>query len=164
MNARDIMTRPPHTCGLETPLDEASRLMENESCGTLPVLDDRGRLAGILTDRDIAIAIGRSDRAPAQITARDVMTRNVHTCSPGDDLLEALDEMASAGVRRLPVVDAAGKLRGLLSIDDIILWAVEHDDLKPKDVLRSLRAICAAHNHMFETEAIEFSPVSSNAD
>jgi CBS-domain-containing membrane protein len=134
--------------------------MENDACGTLAVINGRGRLAGILTDRDLAIAIGRSERPPSLIAVRDAMTPNVHTCSPNDDLSVVLEQMADWRIRRLPVVGAAGKLQGLLSIDDIILWGAEHGDVTPKAVLRAMRAICAAHNPMFETEAIEASPVN----
>jgi CBS domain-containing protein len=160
MNARDIMTRPPRTCGLETPLERASHLMANEGCGALAVVDARGRLAGILTDRDIVIAIGTSERPPSRITTDAAMTRNVHTCSPDDDVSDALEQMTTARVRRLPVVGAGGELEGLLSIDDVVLWGLGHDGVRPKALLRAMRAICAAHHPMFEPEDIEPSLVN----
>ena len=121
MNARDVMTRPAYTCRLDTTLDEASRFMEENACGTLIVLDGAGRLAGILTDRDLALTIGRTESRPSDVSVVGAMTRNVHTCLPNDDLSLALERMSNAKVRRLPVVDADGKVQGMLSIDDIVL-------------------------------------------
>jgi CBS domain-containing protein len=162
MNARDIMTRPLRTCGLDTPLDVASHLMANDGCGALAVVNARGRLAGVLTDRDIVIAIGTSKRPASRITTDDAMTRNVYTCSPDDDISDVVQQMAEGRVRRLPVVGADGELEGLVSIDDVVLWGIEHDGVAPKAVLRAMRAICAAHHPMFETEDIE--PSSVNVD
>ena len=143
MNARDVMTRPAYTCRLDTTLDEASRFMEENACGTLIVLDGAGRLAGILTDRDLAMTIGRTESRPPDLPVVGAMTRNVHTCSPTDDLSVALERMSDAKVRRLPVVDAGGKVQGMLSIDDIVLWGLGHYGVKKKVLVNALRSICA---------------------
>ena len=96
MNARDVMTRPAYTCRLDTTLDEASRFMEENACGTLIVLDGAGQLAGILTDRDLALTIGRTESRPSDVSVVGAMTRNVHTCLPNDDLSVALGRMSDA--------------------------------------------------------------------
>ena len=160
MNARDVMTRPAYTCRLDTTLDEASRFMEENACGTLIVLDGAGRLAGILTDRDLALTIGRTESRPSDVSVVGAMTRNVHTCSPNDDLSVALERMSDAKVRRLPVVDAGGNVQGMLSIDDIVLWGLGHYGVKKKLLVNALRSICASQNPMFETEAVEVCPVT----
>ncbi len=160
MNARDVMTRPAYTCRLDTTLDEASRFMEENACGTLIVLDGAGRLAGILTDRDLALTIGRTESRPSDVSVVGAMTRNVHTCLPNDDLSVALERMSDAKVRRLPVVDAGGKVQGMLSIDDIVLWGLGHYGVKKKFLVNALRSICASQNPMFETEAVEVCPVT----
>ena len=116
MKARTVMTRPAYTCRLDTTLDQASRSMEQNACGTLAVLDGAGRLAGILTDRDLAMAIGTSEDHPSHVAVAVVMTPNVHTCVPNEDLAVALERMSDAKVRRLPVVDAGGNVEGMLSI------------------------------------------------
>jgi CBS domain-containing protein len=117
--------------------------MEETGCGTLVVLDDRDKVAGILTDRDLAIAIGKSDRNPSLITAQEAMTENVYTCSPDDRVSAALERMADEKVRRLPVVTPDGTLKGMLSIDDITLWGVQHGVTR-KELVRALRAMSPA--------------------
>jgi CBS domain-containing protein len=154
MKVRDIMTQPPYTCGLETSLGIASWRMKETGCGTLAVLDHRGRVAGILTDKDLAIAIGRTKRDPLHISAHEAMTDHVYTCSPDDDLPGALERMTDARVRRLPVVTSDGDLQGILSIDDIILWGVQHGGVTRKDLVRALRVICAAHAPLFDRDTL----------
>jgi CBS domain-containing protein len=151
MKVRDIMTQPPSTCRLETSLGVASRRMSEKGCGTLAVVDHRGRLAGILTDRDLAIAIGKTNRNPSHVSAHEAMTRHVHTCSPDENLPAALERMTEARVRRLPVVASDGDLKGILSIDDIILWGAQHGGVARKELVRALRAICARYEPLLET-------------
>jgi signal-transduction protein with cAMP-binding, CBS, and nucleotidyltransferase domain len=141
-------------CTADTPLDEASRRMEDSGCGTLAVVDSRARISGILTDRDIALAIGTTSDHPTQIPVTKVMTQPVYTCTADETIAAAVERMADARVRRLPVVDDEGQVQGLVSIDDIVLWAVPSGGVKPKAVLKALRRICAAHHPMFDTEAI----------
>jgi CBS domain-containing protein len=155
MKVRDIMTQPPCTCRLDTSLGIASRRMKDMGCGTLAVLDQRGRVAGILTDRDLAIAIGQTNRDSSHISAQEAMTGHVYTCSPDDDLPGALQRMTEAKVRRLPVVTSDGDLQGILSIDDIILWGVQHGGVTRKDLVQALRAICAAHAPVFDRDALK---------
>ena len=75
MKVHDIMSVPPQTCPATTPLTGASRMMAELGCGTLVVLDEYGALAGIVTDRDLALAIGRFDAQA--VTVDRVMTRIV---------------------------------------------------------------------------------------
>ena len=155
MKVRDIMTQPPSTCKPETSLGLASRRMAETASGTLVVLDHRDRVVGMLTDRDVAIAIGKTNRNPSHIPARAAMTGNVHTCSPDESLPAVLERMADAKVRRLPVVTSEGDLHGILSIDDLILWGVQHDGVTREGLVWGLRAICRAHEPPLQTEAFE---------
>jgi CBS domain-containing protein len=155
MKARTLMSRPAYTCRLGTTLDEASRSMAGTDYGALVVLDDADRLAGIVTDRDLAMAIGNAEGDPSQLRVSEVMTPNVRTCLPDDNLAVALERMSEEKVRRLPVVDAEGSIEGMLSIDDIILWGLGRRGIKRKVLIKALRSICAAHNRMFETEDVE---------
>lgn len=120
MQVHEIMTTPPVTCTPETSLGVAAGRMADHTCGILPVVDTRGRLAGIITDRDICLAVSRTNRNALSISVREVMTRKVSSVQPGDDVRRALALMRTARVRRVPVLDAAGHLEGVLSIDDII--------------------------------------------
>ena len=162
MNTSDVMTRPAQTCLPQTTLVDASRTMERSGCGALAVLDAAGHLSGIVTDRDLAIALGRTDHPSSRRRVAEAMTRNVRTCSPDEELDVALERMSEAKVRRLPVVDADGTLQGMLSIDDIVLWGLNRGGVTKKRLAKALRSIYAAHNPLFETEEIESSP--SNRD
>jgi CBS domain-containing protein len=154
MKVRDVMTRPACVCTADTLLDEASRRMERSGCGTLVVVDSQRRITGILTDRDIAVAIGKTSVHQSQIPVRDAVTQPVYTCTSDETLATVVERMADARVRRLPVVDEEGRVQGVVLIDDIVLWAVP-DGMKRKALLKGLRAICAAHHPMFDTETID---------
>jgi CBS domain-containing protein len=152
------MTREPATCGLDTPLDQASRLMNEEHCGTLVVLNRRGHPVGILTDRDLALEVGKTSRPPSEIPAREAMTSPVQTCTPDDSLSAALERMAGATVRRLPVLSTTGALKGIVSIDDIVVWGLQHDGVTRKELLRALRAVCRAEEGLIRTNDLDESP------
>jgi CBS domain-containing protein len=147
-----VMTPAPSTCRLDTPLDDASRLMNEAHCGTLIVLDDRGHPDGILTDRDLALEIGRTTRHASQVHACEAMTCPMYTCEPDDSVTTVLKRMADARIRRLPVLDRDGALVGIVSIDDIVLWGVPHGGVVRGLVWRALRSLCAAHERLLRTD------------
>ena len=155
MKVHDVMTPKPSTCRLNTPLDEASRLMDEAHSGTLVVLDRRSHPVGIVTDRDLAMSIGKITRLPSEVLARDVMKSPLHVCTPDESLLTALERMANAQVRRLPVLGTRGALKGILSIDDIVLWGLQHDGVTRKELLRALRAVCAANESLLRTDNLD---------
>ncbi|HAK07634.1 MAG TPA: CBS domain-containing protein [Spartobacteria bacterium] len=146
MKAKEVMTKEVKTCAPETDLAAAAKSMWMRDCGVLPVIDDRGQVVGMITDRDICIATGCRRRDPATILVSEVMTRQVHSCSPEADICEALQIMQQKQVRRLPVIDSAGKLCGVLSMDDVAL-KVQPDAKAPEpgaqDIHATLKSICA---------------------
>jgi CBS domain-containing protein len=120
MRVQDVMTSPAHSCTPDASLATAALAMQEYGCGALPVLDNAGRPVGILTDRDICLAVAHKNRFPAAIPVREVMTLNPFTCGPGTDLAYALNVMADGHIRRLPVVDGNGRLVGILSLSDVL--------------------------------------------
>ncbi len=142
MQVHDVMTEPPQTCPHTMHLADASRRMRETGCGSLIVLGPRGRIVGITTDRDFALALGR-DRDAGRLTVDRVMSRPVHTCRPEDDVRVALERMANARVRRLPVVAEDGDVKGLVSIDDIVLWGLQSSGVGMHALIAALRALCA---------------------
>jgi CBS domain-containing protein len=125
MKVRDIMTRDVVSCQKETDVASAARLMLEGRFGTLPVVDAHGRLAGIITDRDIAMAAATRQRNASHIAVHEAMSQRVRSCFADDDLPAALKQMEEGRVRRLPVLDATDHLAGILSIDDIVRRALD---------------------------------------
>ena len=144
MKVKDIMTAAPETCRPNDNLAEAVELLWSANCGVLPVTDHSGRVSGILTDRDICIALGTRNLRAADIPVESVMATSVQTCQPTEDVLAALGRMSDCRVRRLPVVDAANHLVGILSINDAVLsvGAGQHA-VRPAAVLDAFKSICA---------------------
>lgn len=119
MKVRELMTRYVWTVQPEDGLDRAARMMQGRGCGCLPVVDGHGRVEGMLTDRDICMTLVREAARPAARQVKHAMRRPAFTCGADDGLEHAEALMAQHRVRRLPIVDDAGRLVGLLSIDDI---------------------------------------------
>jgi CBS domain-containing protein len=120
MQVLDVMTRDPLTCAPETTAAEAAHLMWEGDCGVLPVV--RGRaLAGVVTDRDLFIALGTRNEKASELTVGTVANESPFTCSPRDDVQQAMGKMKAHRVRRLPVVDQNGALVGIVSMNDLLL-------------------------------------------
>jgi CBS domain-containing protein len=144
MKVQDVMTRDVHTCRPDTNLAMAAMQMWDGDFGVLPV-ENGGRIVGMITDRDICMAAATKHRDPTTIQVEEVITGQVHSCSPDTDIREALKVMQRNKVRRLPVINADDrKLAGILSLNDVALKA-QHDgkaELNTRDVESTLRAIC----------------------
>jgi CBS domain-containing protein len=135
------MTRDIQTCTPRATLTQVAKLMWEGCCGIVPVVDARGRVAGVVTDRDISMALVSSARKPINIAAHEIMTHTVHACAPEDDVHAALQAMKQFKVRRLPVISKEGQLRGILSIDDVIVRALAPDAPTSGEIVESLREI-----------------------
>ena len=112
MKVQDIMTRDVQTCTTNTTLPQVVKLMREATCGIIPVIDAHGRIAGVVTDRDISMALIETARKPINIAVHEVMRAPVHGCAPDDDLRVALTTMASAplGADTVePVAAASGR-------------------------------------------------------
>ncbi|MDX6694132.1 MAG: hypothetical protein QOF02_1735 [Blastocatellia bacterium] len=121
MKVREIMTGAVGSCGMETNLAAAARIMWERDCGSVPVLDNEGHVIGMITDRDICMALTTRNRLASDVTVGDVISGAVKTCAPEDAVVDALKAMRGEQLRRLPVVDSEGELVGIISINDVIL-------------------------------------------
>jgi CBS domain-containing protein len=148
MKVREIMRHEARFCHPWTSLAEAGREMADVGCGVLPVVDLDRKVVGMLTDRDICLALTARDRKPSEVTAREAIHGvQVFTCTEDDDVVDALAVMGACQVRRLAVLDEGGRLDGILSIDDVAVASRAlgpHDYTGPfySDVARTLKAIC----------------------
>jgi len=148
------MTQPAVTCAPETTVAIAGHLMADTGCGVLPVVDPRRRLLGIVTDRDLLMALVSTDRHAGQLSVQDAMKSAVTTCSEDDDLRTALDAMRRTAVRRLPVVDRDGHAIGVLSIDDVVRWGVAPEGVRAAHVIDVLEQICESRTARQNLDAI----------
>jgi CBS domain-containing protein len=145
MKVSKIMTADPKTCESSTTVADAARLMWDGDCGILPVVDD-GRLAGVVTDRDLFIALATRNARASALTVGEVCSRDVCTCAPEDTVASALDAMKAHQVRRLPVVGFGGRLLGILSMNDVVLATGGKGQVHTEEVVSAYQAICA-HRH-----------------
>ena len=145
MNVKDIMTGEPRTCSPETNLAAAAALMLDGDCGILPVVAD-GKLTGVVTDRDMYIALATRNKRASEVTVGEVVQKPVYTCGPDDDVQAALETMKQHSVRRLPVEGFGGTIMGIVSMNDIVLAAGPRKPVRDAEVLSTLQAICAHHH------------------
>lgn len=144
MRVQDIMTSEIATSRPDTNLAEVAHRMWEFDCGFIPVVDADGKVAGVITDRDICIASATRRLLPEQLTAAQAMGRTpVQTAQPGDTLQTALATMKQFQVRRLPVVAADGTLKGVISMNDIVLASQRKGGPAPAEIASALAAICA---------------------
>ena len=120
MQIAEVMTPGPVCCTPDTSVAEAARLMWEADCGVLPVVSGR-TLAGIVTDRDLFIALATRDAKASELTVGAVSREAPVTCTPRDDVQQAMGKMKTHRVRRLPVVDKDGTLVGIVSMNDLLL-------------------------------------------
>jgi CBS domain-containing protein len=145
MKVKDMMTTDLKTCTPDTTVAEAAQLMWDGDCGILPVVDE-GALVGVVTDRDMYIALATQNARASQLRVGAVATANVTTCAPEDDLRTALDAMKQARVRRLPVVGFGNAVMGILSMNDVLRAAAAGKGAANDVIVETLQAICAHHH------------------
>lgn len=147
MKVQEIMTSAVETCKPTTDLAAVAMTMWRQDCGVVPVVDDTGRVVGVVTDRDICMALATRHRRAEELTAREVMSDKLFSVRPDDDVRSVLEAMRAERVRRLPVADGEWRLQGIVSINDVVLRARPsgaHVTPEPSanDVLATLQGIC----------------------
>lgn len=154
VRCRDIMTRDVTVALRDTPVDQVARMMRDEDTGVIPVVErttealtdldksrpemnrvepnvvgSTGKLVGLITDRDIAVRAVAEGKDPRAVRAEEIMTANVHTAHPNDRVIDAIRKMGDKQVRRIPVVDRDGNLRGIISMADVALETEQDREL-----------------------------------
>ncbi len=148
MKVEEICTRAARSCTRETSLADAADILWDADCGILPVVDEAGRVVGVVTDRDICMALALTGQPAADMPVGPLLGPVLHTCRLTDELRDALCTMRTRKVRRLPVVDGAGVLQGVLSLSDVALAAKPErlagpSDVSDEDLALALKTISA---------------------
>lgn len=131
MSVGELCNRTVIVTSRTTRLDEAARLMREHHVGSIVVVDETpagSQPVGIVTDRDIVIEIVAAGVSPATVTVEEIMAPDLVVAKEGEDLLDTLTRMRAKGIRRVPVVNGAGALLGILSLDDMLGVLAEHVD------------------------------------
>jgi CBS domain-containing protein len=148
MKISKVMTQKPATCGPADALAAAASIMWHRDCGAIPIVEEENRLVGMITDRDICIAVTSRNARARGIRIADVMTPSPVTCCADENLRDALRLMAEHQIHRLPVTDADGGLVGIVSLTDLVPHVgkgKKAERISRKDLLHALRAITAPH-------------------
>lgn len=123
MNISELCNPFVVTAQRATPLADAARLMREHHVGSLVVVDETGKgrvPVGVVTDRDIVVAVVAREVDPRTLTTGEVMTTDLATVRPEDPVEVALRLMRRRGIRRVPVVSDAGMLMGIVTLDDVL--------------------------------------------
>lgn len=117
--AREVMTADPVCCSPQTTLDQVAKLMRQNDCGEIPVVDTDERLIGVITDRDIVCRAVADGRNPTTEPAERFMSTSVVTVDMEAPLSEAMSAMEIHQIRRVPVVDRKGRCVGIIAQADV---------------------------------------------
>jgi CBS domain-containing protein len=141
MRVSEVMTHDPACCVRTTSVRNAVRMMRALDIGFLPVIDElwTRKLMGVVTDRDLCLAVLAEEHDPTLTTVEDCMATDLVTCTADMDIREILETMTRYQIRRLPVVDRDSHVQGIVGISDLI----RHNAADPRDIWTALSRITA---------------------
>jgi CBS domain-containing protein len=151
LRCRDIMTRDLAVATRDTTLPEIALMMKQEDTGVIPVVEydvqggngkteaadrkyegrnyTRGKLIGLITDRDIVVRAVADNKDCASVRAEDIMSVDIHTAKPNDRVVDGIRKMGDKQVRRIPVVNENGYLVGMISMADVAIETRQDHEL-----------------------------------
>lgn len=148
MHVQDLMAHPAITCHVNDSLDAAAQKMWDHDCGVLPVVNDEGEVTGMVTDRDICMAALTQGRPLHELLVNLAMAKHVVAVGPNSSIGDAERLMSQHQIRRLPVLDAANRPLGVISLNDLAIEAVQPDTRMQhgiSKVTHTLAAVCQPH-------------------
>ena len=148
MQAKDVMTPNPTTCGPNDDLASVIRVMRDEDCGIVPITEGNGegRVVGVVTDRDIALHLGERDARPSDVRVSDVMTTSIVSCEPNADVHDVSRKMQEAQVRRVLIIED-GRLRGVVATADLARASAKSDrDRVGEEVEKVMEKVSEDHS------------------
>lgn len=119
MKITSLIHRDVTSCTIHDDLAYAAQQMWDHDIGCLPVIDDQGHIAGMITDRDICMAAFTSGKPLSAIPVTEPMTRDVFACTADDEVAAVEQAMRDHQIRRMPVIDPHGHPVGMVSINDL---------------------------------------------
>lgn len=140
MNVREVMTKTVWTCRASEPMAAAARLMWEHDIGAVPVLDGKGKLVGIVTDRDLCMGAYFTGEPLTAVLVEHAMSKVVFRIDGAQTLEKAEELMRSKRIRRLPVVEGE-KLVGMITLGDLARAAQARKAVTASEVNATLAAI-----------------------
>jgi CBS domain-containing protein len=146
MNIMQVMKLDVESCGFEENLNTAAEKLCTKDIGCLPVVNRSGQVVGMITDRDICMAAYKQEKLLRDIPVSAVMSRELYSCHLTDTVAKAEALMRGHRVRRIPVVNADGKLVGIVSLDDLASEAQRElvnktHEVTPQEVTATLASV-----------------------
>jgi CBS domain-containing protein len=146
LRAEDVMTHAPECCQTDADLATVANVMWDLDVGCVPIVGDDHRIAGMITDRDIAMAAFLNGKPLHELRVADVMAKTIVTAKVGDRLRTVQELMQKSKIRRVPVVDGDKKLVGIVSLHDLVRAAKKDrrrffPDVRLKDIATTLAEI-----------------------
>ena len=146
MRVDEIMSIHLETCRADDSLQAAGQSMWDHDIGLLPVVTVDGRLVSVITDRDIAMAASIGGKPLREIKVSEAMSKRLVTVLPSDGLQRIEERMQAEQIHRIPVVDSAGFLRGIITINDLahhLRGRKLSNEVTPEEVAGTVAAISA---------------------
>ncbi len=168
LRCRDIMTRDLAVATRDTTLPEIALMMKQEDTGVIPVVEydvqgngkettperkyegrnyTRGKLTGLITDRDIVVRAVADNKDCASVRAEDIMSVDIHTAKPNDRVVDVIRKMGDKQVRRIPVCNENGYLVGMISMADVAIETRQDRELS--DALEDISKGSSFWNRIF---------------
>lgn len=128
MKVKDLMNAVPlNYITPETKLVNATKIMKETNVGALPIVDENSKVIGIVTDRDICLALAeKANKNAGELNIKEILPQaKIHTVKADDNITDALHDMRKYKVGRLPVTDKSGKLKGMISVNNLLSHAIK---------------------------------------
>ena len=148
MRVQDLMAHPAITCHVNDSLSDAAQKMWDHDCGALPVVNDEGKVTGMITDRDVCMAALTQGRPLHELLVHLAMATHVVAVGPDNTIDDVEQLMSQHRIRRLPVLDSANRPLGVISLNDLAIQAAQPDTQMKhgiSKVARMLAAVCQPH-------------------
>lgn len=146
MKVKECMCNQVFSCSPSTTVYDVAKLMQTNHVGCIPVCDNENCMVGLITDRDLVLRCIATNKDTKQTPVSDIMTTNVCTCKPDDDMTNAQSKMGSEQIRRLPVLDNNGQVVGILTMGNIAQNDLELGQQQVSDTINSICEDCDEDN------------------